>query len=155
VVLTTGRRSERFAQLRWPKLTEEAFIQIGDFFKMSLEAAADRGFNRITLAVFFGKAVKMAQGIPHTHAAKFNQTLNKLSEWALQATRNRKFSDHILAANTARQAFEIIRTHYPAVISEVGKRIIKSAKLYKCENIKIQCVIFDYYGKVVFDSEKP
>lgn len=121
VVLTTGRRSERFAQLRWPKLTEEAFIQIGDFFKMSLEAAADRGFNRITLAVFFGKAVKMAQGIPHTHAAKFNQTLNKLSEWALQATRNREFSDHILAANTARQAFEIIRTHYPAVISQVGK----------------------------------
>jgi cobalt-precorrin-5B (C1)-methyltransferase len=32
VVLTTGRRSERYAQQRWPLLAEEAFIQIGDFF---------------------------------------------------------------------------------------------------------------------------
>ena len=51
VVLTTGRRSERFAQAAIPGLPEIAFIQIGDFFKTSLAAAAQKGFAGITLAV--------------------------------------------------------------------------------------------------------
>ena len=53
VIFTTGRRSERFAQVYWPQLPEEAFVQIGDFFKMSLECASRLGFKRISLAVFF------------------------------------------------------------------------------------------------------
>ena len=32
VIMTTGRRSEKFAQVFMPDLAEEAFIQIGDFF---------------------------------------------------------------------------------------------------------------------------
>ncbi len=83
VVLTTGRRSERFAQDCWGRIPSEAFIQIGDFFKLSLESAAKRGFVHITLAVFFGKALKMAQGVPHTHAAKSSLTLDKLSGWTM------------------------------------------------------------------------
>ena len=91
VIFTTGRRSERFAQAYWSQLPEEAFIQIGDFFKMSLESAFEKGFKRLTLAVFFGKATKMAQGIPHTHAAKASLTMNKLYEWSLELTRDAKF----------------------------------------------------------------
>ena len=80
VVLTTGRRSERYAQAYWPQLSPEAFIQIGDFFKLSLESAAKRGFNEIKIGVFFGKALKMALGVPHTHAAKSTMTMNNLAE---------------------------------------------------------------------------
>ena len=58
LVLTTGRRSERFAQKRWPTLPDEAFIQIGDFFQTAMAAAAKRGFSSATLAVFFGKSGK-------------------------------------------------------------------------------------------------
>ncbi len=86
VVLTTGRRSERFAQSAMPDLPEIAFIQIGDFFKISLEAAAQKGIAGITLAVLFGKAVKMAQGFAHTHAAKSDLSLAVLSEWAMEVT---------------------------------------------------------------------
>ena len=155
VVLTTGRRSERFAQVLWPALAEEAFIQIGDFFKMSLEAASDLGFEQTTLAVFFGKALKMAQGVPHTHAAKASLTLDKLADWALEITGNLELANHILAANTARHAFDIIGQDYPGVIFHVGKQIIKSAQQFTGKDIKIQSIIFDYTGKVVFDSDKP
>lgn len=155
VVLTTGRRSERFAQDLWPQLPEDAFVQIGDFFKMSLQSASFRGFKQVTLAVFFGKAVKMAQGIPHTHAAKSRLTLNTLSKWAFQITGDRIFSERILSANTARHAFDIIGDHCPDVISHVGKQIIESAKLFAGKNVKIQCIIFDYNGNVAFDSEEP
>jgi cobalt-precorrin-5B (C1)-methyltransferase len=152
VVLTTGRRSERFAQQLWPKLAEEAFVQIGDFFKMSLEVASRKGFEKITLAVFFGKALKMAQGAPHTHAAKASLTLDKLAAWAQEITGNRKLAQHILAANTARHAFDIIGQDYPGVISHVGNRIVTSAQGFAGKGIGIRSVIFDYSGKVVFDS---
>jgi cobalt-precorrin-5B (C1)-methyltransferase len=155
VVLTTGRRSERFAQVLWPAMAEEAFIQIGDFFKMSLEAASDLGFERATLAVFFGKALKMAQGVPHTHAAKASLTLDKLADWALEITGNQELANHILAANTARHAFDIIGQDYPAVISHVGKQVVASAQKFAGKRIGIQSIIFDYTGKVVFDSDKP
>ncbi|MGB5747252.1 MAG: cobalt-precorrin-5B (C(1))-methyltransferase CbiD [Desulfobacterales bacterium] len=153
VVLTTGRRSERFAQHLWPKLAEEAFIQIGDFFKMSLEAAASQGFEQATLAVFFGKALKMAQGVPHTHAAKASLTLDKLADWALTITGNRELAQHILAANTARHAFDIIGQDYPGVISHVGKQVVQSAQRFAGQGMAIQSIIFDYTGNVVFDSE--
>ena len=153
VILTTGRRSERFAQELWPAMAEEAFIQIGDFFKMSLEAAADLGFEQATLAVFFGKALKMAQGVPHTHAAKASLTLDKLADWALEITGSRELANHILAANTARHAFDIIGQDYPGVISHVGKQIIKSAQRFSGKDIEIQSIIFDYTGKVSFDSD--
>ena len=155
VVLTTGRRSERFAQHLWPKLAEEAFVQIGDFFKMSLAIASRQGFEKATLAVFFGKALKMAQGVPHTHAAKASLTLDKLATWAREITGSRELAQHILAANTARHAFDIIGQDYPGVIGHVGKQIVISAQRFAGRDIRIQSIIFDYTGNVVFDSDKP
>jgi len=136
----------------WPAMAQEAFVQIGDFFKMSLEAASNLGFEQATLAVFFGKALKMAQGVPHTHAAKASLTLVQLADWALETTGNQKLANHILAANTARHAFDIIGRDFPGVISHVGKQIIKSAQRFAGKDIKIQSIIFDYTGSVVFDS---
>ena len=152
-MLTTGRRSERYAQKLWAHLPEEAFVQIGDFFKRSLEIAVGYGFRRITLAVFFGKALKMAQGVPHTHAAKSRLTLDKLSGWAGQITRNSKLSQKILSANTARHAFDIASPEHPKLIAFVGKQIIRSAKKFAVKNSRIQCVIFDYEGSVAYKSD--
>ena len=154
VVLTTGRRSERFAQLLWQDMAEEAFIQIGDFFKFSLEAAAGLSFGRVSLAVFFGKALKMAQGVPHTHASKASLTLDSLATWALQISGSRKLARQISAANTARHAFDIIGQDHPAIIAHVGQQIVNSAQRFAGEGVRVRSIIFDYQGNVVFDSER-
>ena len=155
VVLTTGRRSERFAQTHWPHLPQEAFIQIGDFFKASLASAATReGFDHLTLAVFFGKALKMAQGVPYTHAAKSDMTMNALAGWTREITNDKKFSETVLAANTARQAFDLIRKQCPQVINHVGRQIVKAGRIFAGSNIRIRSVIFDYNGNIFFDSDK-
>ncbi len=151
-VLTTGRRSERFAQRLWPQILPEAFIQIGDFFKMSLEAASSKGFSRITLAVFFGKAVKMARGIPHTHAAKAAMSLNKLAQWTFDMTADQQLAKSVLTANTARHAFDILQASGPEVVCHVGQRIVDEARKYTGNRMEIQSVIFNYTGKVFFDS---
>jgi cobalt-precorrin-5B (C1)-methyltransferase len=154
VILTTGRRSERFAQAYWSQLPEEAFIQIGDFFKMSLESASEKGFKHLTLAVFFGKATKMAQGIPHTHAAKVRLTMNKLYEWSRELTRDEKFAKRIQTANTARHAFDIIGESHPEIISLVGRKIVRAAEIFVPKGVAIDSVIFNYNGGAVFDSTK-
>ena len=153
VVLTTGRRSERFAQDFWGRIPPEAFIQIGDFFKMSLTSAAQKGFDQITLAVFFGKALKMAQGVPHTHAAKSAMTMNRLADWVLDISGDQKLSKTVLAANTARHAFDLLQKPCPEAISHVGRQIVEAAKKFAGINLKIRSVIFDYHGNIYFDSD--
>jgi cobalt-precorrin-5B (C1)-methyltransferase len=154
VVLTTGRRSERFAQTHWPQLPPEAFIQIGDFFQASLaSAAAKDGLKHVTLAVFFGKALKMAQGVSHTHAAKSVMALDKLAQWTRELAGDDKLSEMVLCANTARHAFDLIRDRCPQVIFHVGRQIVKSAQVFAGSGLKIRSVIFDYNGNIFFDSE--
>jgi cobalt-precorrin-5B (C1)-methyltransferase len=152
LVLTTGRRSERFAQVRWPTLGEVAFIQIGDFFQVSLAAAAERGFMRATLAVFFGKAVKMAQNIPHTHAATSELTLKTLAEWTFDLTGDHALAARIARSNTARHAFDPLKTAAPAVIARVARRAAACAEGFADGRLAVRCVIFDFDGIPAVDT---
>jgi cobalt-precorrin-5B (C1)-methyltransferase len=154
VVVSTGRRSERCAQRLWPQWPEEGFVQIGDFFKMSLELAAQKAFARVVLSVFFGKALKMAQGAPHTHAAQSQLSLNALAVWTLNQTGDQGLAENIRRCNTAREAFELIHPSHPVLLAEVGKRILSAAGRFAGRGVKIQSVIFDFEGQVAFDSEK-
>lgn len=152
LVLTTGRRSERFAQGRWPDLDEVSFIQIGDFFQVAMAAAAGRGFATATLAVFFGKAVKMARNIPHTHAAKSELTLKALARWTLEQTGDRELADRIAASNTARHAFDPLREDAPEVIAHVADRARRCAAGFSSNKVRARCVIFDYDGSTAVDT---
>ncbi len=154
VVLSTGRRSERFAQRLWPQWPEEGFVQVGDFFQKSLELAAHKGFARVILAVFFGKAIKMAQGAPHTHAARSELSLAALADWSLEQGNPPALADTVRSCHTAREAFTLLTSTHPNLIAEVGRRVVASAARFAGPGIKVQNVIFDYDGGVVFDSEK-
>jgi cobalt-precorrin-5B (C1)-methyltransferase len=153
IVLTTGRRSERFAQAAWVELPGEAFVQIGDFFKRSMEMASARGFGAITLSVFFGKAIKMAQGIDHTHARKSRLTLDRLGAWIIEVTGDAVFAKTVQNANTARQALALLIPKYPQVIAYVGRRIVHAASGFLQTDVHVRSVIFDYQGAVLFDSD--
>ncbi|MBF0200065.1 MAG: cobalamin biosynthesis protein CbiD [Desulfamplus sp.] len=196
LIFTTGRRSERFAMAIFPESRQEAFIQIGDFFRASLEEAAsleqgasahagnsdsrinlhgwssitpdhgnkvsvDHGKNvsvstvkNITITVFFGKAVKMAMGFPHTHAAKSELTLKTLAQWAQDITGNLELSRSIATSNTARQAFAGIYPSFMGVVELVGDKIISSARLFCQNRLNIRAVILDFEGDVVYDKCK-
>ena len=150
VVLTTGRRSERYAQALLPGLPEEAFIQMGDFFQDALQAAADEGAARVVLAVFWGKAVKMAQGFPQTHAARSELSLKRLAEWAYALNRNASLYEEIQGANTARQTFPAICSRFPELIAEVAGRIRVSALGFAGNRLEVRVVILDFEGRPVF-----
>ena len=119
---------------------------------MSLDSAVEIGFESVTLAVFFGKAVKMAQGVPHTHAAKSSLSLEKLSGWAFEITGNQDLREKIRVMNTAREAFFYLKDDFPEVIGHVGELMIRSGREFAGPGIFIRAVIFDFEGQVAFDS---
>jgi len=153
VVMTTGRRSERYAQSLLGDKLEEAFVQIGDYFKLSLQMAAEKGFQQIILAAFFGKALKMAQGTPHTHAAKSRLTMEKLTQWIRQDHGDNGLSRTIAACNTAREALSYLQNGHLDLVSLVGTRMIQSACGFAGSKVSIRGIIFDYNGMVIFDSD--
>jgi cobalt-precorrin-5B (C1)-methyltransferase len=156
LVFTTGRRSERYAMGLWPDLPETAFIQIGDYFRFSFASAKEMGVRWINLAVFFGKAVKMAYGAPHTHAARSQLTLERLSRWTFDCTHDADLANRIGSANTARHAFDILRIAHREVFATVGAKMIAHAQSFSDMHARVRGVIFDYDGGVVFDSkDKP
>ncbi len=154
IVMSTGRRSERCAQAFLPDMAPEGFIQIGDFFSQSLKMAVEFGFENVFLAVFFGKAVKMAQGAECTHAAKTRLSLQSLAAWALERGCDKALAERLEMANTAREAFDYVRSDFPLLINDVGERLVQSAMRFSQHQIHVDAVIFDYKEKMVWDSRK-
>ena len=152
VVLATGRRSERLAQDKWPHLPSECFVQIGDYFAKSMEMAVALKFEWVVLAVFFGKAVKMAQGIPHTHARSARLTLETLGQWALETTGDKELAGRVTRANTARHAFDLIKTDFAVLIDKVGREMVKAAAGFGKHRVKVGGVIFGFDGDIKFES---
>jgi cobalt-precorrin-5B (C1)-methyltransferase len=152
IVLTTGRRSERLSRPLLPELPEEAFVQMGDFFEYSLKEAVRRGFGRIVLAVFFGKAVKMAQGAPQTHASRSRLSLSALSALCVETCGDREAAEQIRTANTARQALDILKAGRPEVIAEIGSRMLRSAARFSGKEPSLRGIIFDSEGDPVYDA---
>jgi cobalt-precorrin-5B (C1)-methyltransferase len=152
IAMTTGRRSERHAQQLFKRWADDQFVQIGDYFQFALSTAAEMGFKQVVMAVFFGKAVKMALGVPHTHAARSSLVLDQLADWAAASTGESSLAVRVREANTARQAFELLGP-YPAVIARVGQGIVKHAQAFADHRLAVRSLIFDFQGSLVFDSE--
>jgi cobalt-precorrin-5B (C1)-methyltransferase len=145
-ILTTGRRSERQARLRWPRLPEQAFVQMGDHLAHSLESARRLGFAAAHLALFFGKAVKVAQGAGQTHAARVPLDLSWLAAQARAVGLGAPLVEAIAAANTARQALGILRTEGPALIARVGEEMLHAARGFAGPSLAVEGTIFPFEG---------
>ncbi len=110
VVLTTGRRTERFA-MRHRHLPEEAFVEMGDYLGFALQACRERGFRAVTLAAMIGKMAKIAAGHTHTHADVSSLDLRVVINAAGRAGAGAVLLDRLAGAHTARESGEILQAH--------------------------------------------
>jgi cobalt-precorrin-5B (C1)-methyltransferase len=152
VVLTTGRRSERFSQRTLSHISDEGYVQIGDYFAEAMEMVAAMDFSEAILAVFFGKAVKMSQGIPHTHARSARLTLGTLAGWCREIIADAGLADRIAGANTARHAFDMFKDTHPELIAKVGMEVVNAAISFGRGKVDVRAIIFGFDGDVRFDS---
>jgi len=150
IVLTTGRQSEKLAREKRPDLAEEAFIQIADFFRDSLEKAAAGGFETISLAVFFGKAIKQAAGLANTHAGRGDQDPALLAGWLAEAAPPAVLAG-LAQALTARAALALLKEAgavHPAA-EAVAARVLAAARLWAGPGPRLRLLLFDYDGELL------
>ncbi len=152
MVLSTGGKSERFAMGLLPELPTEAFVQIADFFSFAVREARLYGFSRIIHSIFFGKAVKMAQGHPYTHAHSAPLDLDFLAGIAHSLGHEAAHCRELASANTARHALEIIavKGSYNILESVAQKAAVQSARLAG-EGAEIRLLLLDYNGRLLAD----
>jgi cobalt-precorrin-5B (C1)-methyltransferase len=153
LVLSTGGKSERFAQRLLTNLPEECFVQIADFYGYSLTAAVARGFEKATHAVFIGKLVKMAMGLTYTHASSGNMDLGILGELAHETGESKELIKRLTGANTARHALQIMQETNTTdrIISKLCERAIEVSRNHSQNKLDIHLFLFDYTGQVIFE----
>jgi cobalt-precorrin-5B (C1)-methyltransferase len=129
-ILSTGGRSERLAREDLPGTPELACVQFADFFAPALEAAAARGFTRLTISVFFGKLAKQAQGLPNTHARTAPLDLPALAATCAAAGLEPAAVAAVAAANTALAAQDVILASpaREACLAAVAARALAAAR---------------------------
>lgn len=152
MVLSTGGKSERFAMGLLPELPPEAFVQIADFFSFAVKKARLYGFFRIIHSIFFGKAIKMAQGHPYTHAHSVPLDLDFLAGIAHSLGHDAAHCRELASANTARHALEIIagKGSYNILESVAQRAAVQSGRLAG-EGAEIRLLLFDYNGRLLAD----
>ncbi|ADK85820.1 cobalamin biosynthesis protein CbiD [Desulfarculus baarsii DSM 2075] len=153
VVLTTGGKSEKWAQALRPDLPEAAMIQIADFFGYALAACAKAGLRQVGLVSFFGKAVKQASGLEYTHARQAVMDLAQLAEWLGQAGLDQAAAQSVAQANTARHALDLLRElGRLELVSQVGRRMLTAAEHWAGPGLRPWAVVLDYDGQPLWDS---
>ncbi len=152
VVLSTGGKSERFARDLLTELPPEAFVQIADFFSFAVKEARRFGFSRIIHSLFFGKAIKMAQGHPYTHAHSVPLDLDFLAGIAHSLGYDAAHCRELSSANTARHALEIIAgkgSH--GILESVAQTAAAQSAGLAGEGARIRLLLFDYDGSLLVD----
>jgi cobalt-precorrin-5B (C1)-methyltransferase len=145
VILTSGKRSENILKPFNKHLPEIAFIHYGNLIGETLQMAIKKNFQKITLGVMFGKAIKLAEGYMDTHSknSAFNPgfaagiakecgypepTVNKIQELKL--------------ANAIRDLIPFSQTQ--PFYNEIAKRCFSQTKTVVKEKAKLSFfLIFD------------
>ena len=155
IVLSTGGMSERFARRQFPRLKEEAFIQMGDLVSYALNQSLKKGFNNITIAAFMGKLSKIAAGSTYTHARSFPIDIALLVSLGKGLNLPGNLLQKISRSITTRGMLEILLKHEAyQLIDALCQQAVKS--LYSMVQHKgtILLVLYSFDGKVLWYGGK-
>jgi cobalt-precorrin-5B (C1)-methyltransferase len=154
IVLSTGGRTEKFAQAHYPQLPEMAFVEMGIFTGESLKRAAERGVPRVSLGAMIGKLSKIAAGKMQTHVAGNQVDTAFLALVAAELGAPEGLSAAIAEANTARHVQELIEaagfTHFFPRLCELA---VEHCAAVAAGKVAIEVVLFDFEGRVLGTAE--
>lgn len=150
IVLSTGGRTERFAQSLLPDLPEMAFVEMGEFTGPALRRARERGMVRVTLAGMIGKFSKIAQGHMVTHVAGNQVDPAFLAELAAAGGGGADLCAAIAAANTARHAQELAQaTGCHGFFEVITRRALGQCQRVAGPELQVRAVLFDFDGTIL------
>jgi cobalt-precorrin-5B (C1)-methyltransferase len=155
IVLSTGGRTEKFAQSRYPYLSEMAFIEMGIFTGAAVQRAAARGVPRVSVCAMIGKLSKIAAGKLQTHVAGNQVDCAFLAEVARDQGAAPELVVAIAAANTARHVQELIEaaglTRFYARLCELAA---EKCAVAAQSGLVVEVVLFDFEGRALGRAER-
>ena len=154
VVVTTGGKSEQYAQKILKELPEVAFVQMGDFVGFTLRACKKKKLRRATIAGMIGKLSKMAQGRMQTHAAGSEVDMGLLAEIAAEAGAGPGGVEKVKAANTGRHVGEIVvAAGVEGFFDAVCRRVAAHASEHIQGGVAVRVLLVDFDGKLLGQAE--
>jgi cobalt-precorrin-5B (C1)-methyltransferase len=150
IVLTTGGRSERFAQQLYPEVPEMAFVEMGIFTGDSLKRACERGVPRVSVCCMIGKLSKMAAGKMQTHVAGNQVDCAFLARVARDAGGSEALAEAVTGANTARHVQELVEAAaLTAFYAHLCERAAEQCSAVVAGKLRVDVVLFDFEGRVL------
>ncbi len=150
LVVTTGGKSEAYAMKLFPRLPEEAFIQMGDFVGITLRHCARRGIPRAVVVGMIGKLSKMADGKMQTHAAGSEVNMQLLAGFAAELGASDELQARIRAANTARHVLELCAAEgLDGLAALVCRKVVEHGRRHAGGALAVEAVLVDFDGKML------
>jgi cobalt-precorrin-5B (C1)-methyltransferase len=149
VVLTTGRRSEKFAQSELA-LAEECFVQAGDFIGYSLKQCAKRSFQKVTIWGMTGKLSKLAAGHLYTNVSDSKVDIGFLAEVASGCGVPDKMVKALRAAVTANHFRKMLPPeHTRKFCDQLCRLAAKKCREEVGEKLEVECIMTSYDGIIL------
>ena len=149
VVLTTGRRSEKFAQGELA-LAEECFVQAGDFIGYSLGECAKRRLAKVIVWGMTGKLSKLAAGHLYTNVSHSRVDIGFLAGVAASCGVPDKMVKALWAAVTANHFRKMLSPEHTGKFCD--RLCLLAAK--KCREeaggkLEVECIMTSYDGIIL------
>lgn len=133
----------------FPELSEDAFVQVGDFVGVGLKHAARSGVRRAVVVGMIGKLSKMADGRLMTHAAGAEVNMELLAAMAAELGAPPSLVQEIRAANTARHVLHLARSAGLERLPEhLCARVVAQMAAHRGA-LRTDVVLVDFDGRVL------
>ncbi len=153
VVLSTGKTSEKTAQKILRDMPQESFILIGDYFSFAVKEAVQHGMQRVIIACYPGKLLKMAAGAESTHVSKASIDLSVLADVATQAGADTTVVNEIGSTNTVRHAFSFFNQDLKRIVCrKLAKRAIAQAVKMVDTHFICDMLVLSSENEILFKS---
>ena len=151
VVLTTGGRTEKFVMEEMPHLPAAAFVQMGDFLRYAMSAAARHQIKQVVIGGMVGKLTKIAQGEEITHAGRADVDTGLLANIARDLGAPEAICTAIAEGETARFAseqMEILGLSVP-FHTVLAERVIQTLQARYPQQFQLHVLVCDFDGRKV------
>lgn len=148
-VLTTGRRSEKFAQAEL-KVPEESYIQAGDFIGFSLKECARKELSRVIVWGMIGKISKLADGHMYTNVSDSQVDIGFMAEVAAECGIPKETVEALGKAVTANHLRKLLPPeHIKRFCGTLCRLAAEKCRGHVSEKLDVECIMTDPDGVIL------
>jgi len=153
IVLSTGRRSEKYAQ-RELRLPEESFILAGDYIGYSLKNIARRGFRKAIIWGMIGKMSKLAAGNLYTNVSDSSVDIELMTGVARECNLPEDIISVISKSVTANHFRKLLPAEYVnAFCNGLSGLAAGKCSAAVAGKVMVECITTDPEGTVLGRSD--